>query len=336
MKWKNWLIFSLIALISAGVVFFFSFSEDRKAKLDKGEYREAFREQYKIFAVEIPDEVDFAGEEAPLDRFDVREGLDRELTVNTYWHSNTHLMFKRAFRYFPVIDSILKTKNVPEDFRYVAMIESGLQNVVSPAGAHGMWQIMKSTGRENGLEINDEVDERYRLAKATKVACDYLKKGKKRFGTWTLAAATYNMGRGSVARELKEQKVDNYYDLYLNKETARYIYRILAVKTIYENPTKYGFYFRKKDFYPPLKTKTVSVNSSEIDLVDFAREHDISYKILKLLNPWLRSDHLSNRNNKTYQIKLPKEDGLKYSEIMDHYRNNQDIFHDTLSVQQLR
>lgn len=335
MKFKNLIIFVLLAIISAGIVYLFSFSDEKKDSVTEDEYREAFRDQYKIFSVQIPDDLTLAGENVPLDRFDVREGLDRELTVNTYWHSNTHLMFKRAFRYFPVIDSVLEAQNIPKDFRYVAMIESGLQNVVSPAGATGIWQIMKSTGRDHGLEINGEVDERYHLVKATEVACDYLKKAKKRFDSWTLAAASYNMGRGATARELREQKADNYYDLYLNKETARYVYRILAVKTIYENPTQYGFYFRKKDFYPPLHTYTVAVDSSNIDLVNFAKENDIPYKILKYLNPWLRRDNLPNRYEKTYKIKLPREDGLKYSKIMEPYKNDQKIFNDTLSVQQI-
>lgn len=322
-------------VLSGLVTHLFIFSAEEKESLTEDDYRKAFHQHYKIFAAKVPSQIAFAGEEVPVDRFDVRESLDRELTVNSYWHSNTQLMFKRAFRYFPVIDSILEKNNIPEDFRYLAMIESGLQNVVSPAGATGIWQIMKNTGKDYGLEINDQVDERYHLVKATEAACKYLQKAKNRFGTWTMAAAAYNMGRAATSRRVMEQKTENYYEMYLNPETARYVYRILAVKTIYENPTEYGFYFRKEDFYPPLNTYKTTVDSNEVDLVKFAQEEEIPYKILKMLNPWLRSDELSNSNGKTYTIKLPRENGLNYSTIMSPYNNDQQVFNDTLLIKQI-
>ncbi|MFO8055607.1 MAG: lytic transglycosylase domain-containing protein, partial [Bacteroidales bacterium] len=280
MTLKRVLIFIVFLVLTAGLVYLFSFSTEQEPTLTDDDYRQAFHRNYKVFVARMPDEIDFAGEEVPLDRFDVREGLDRELLVNSYWHSNTQLMFKRAFRYFPVIDSILAVYDMPADFRYLAMIESGLQNVVSPAGARGFWQFMKGTATELGLEINAQVDERYHLEKSTVAACKYLREAKERFGSWTLASAAYNMGSSRTGRVLEDQQEDNYYDLYLNPETARYVYRILAVKTIYGSPREYGFYFREKDFYPPLETKTVETDSTEIDLVDFAKSHGVSYKIL--------------------------------------------------------
>ncbi len=335
MKLKRWLLIPALILSGAALIYLFSNSTEKNDKITEDEYRRAFHRHYKIFAAQMPANLNFAGEKVPLNRFDVREGLDRELLVNSYWHSNTQLMFKRAFRYFPVIDSVLKANNIPDDFRYLAMIESGLQNVVSPAGASGFWQIMKSTGIDYGLEINHQVDERYHLIKATEAACRYLQEAKERFGSWTLAAASYNMGRGATARELNEQQVDNYYDMYLNPETARYVFRILAVKTIYEKPTHYGFYFRKKDFYPPLITKTVETSQSNINLVEFATTHGMPYKILKLLNPWLRSDRLSNPRGNTYQITVPAENGLLYSTIMNPFEDDQLIFNDTLLIKQI-
>lgn len=336
MKTKNWLIFFALIALSAISIYLFVFSAEEKTELTDSDYRKAFHKHYKIFAAKVPDSLSFAGESVPINRYDIRESLDRELLVNSYWHSNSQLMFKRAFRYFPVIDSVLSANNIPADFRYLAMIESGLQNVVSPAGATGIWQIMKGTGIDYGLEINNQVDERYHLVKATETACMYLKEAKERFGTWTLAAASYNMGKGATSRELNRQKTDNYYDLYLNAETARYVFRILAVKTIYESPTEYGFYFRKKDFYPPLKTKVFKTDSTNIDLIDLSGYLNISYKVLKLLNPWLRSDRLTNRSEITYEIKIPQKDGLNYSRIMQPYEDDQQIFNDTLLVEQIQ
>lgn len=345
MNLKQIILFIAIVLLAGAMLFLFSFNSDNPQSAGEEEevhsssledpYYQAFNRHYKIFSVPVPDHLDFAGEEVPLDRYDIYESLDRELLVNTYWHSNTQLMFKRAFRYFPVFDSILDANDVPRDFRYLAMIESSLANVVSPAGARGIWQIMRGTAAELGLEVSLEVDERYHLEKATEAACKYLKDSRRRFGSWTLAAAAYNMGNTATARVINDQKTNNYYDLLLNPETARYMFRILAVKTIYENPTRYGFYFREKDFYPPLKTYTVDVDSSGIDLVDFALDHDIPYKILRRLNPWLRSNKLTNAAGKTYSIKLPKENGLNYSVILEPYRNNHNIFNDTISVQQI-
>lgn len=261
---------------------------------------------YNVYALNVPENLEFAGEALPLDNPDILERMDRELLVNTYWQSNGLLMFKRANKYFPVIEPILSKHGIPDDFKYLAVIESGLQNVTSPAGARGFWQIMKTTGRENGLEINANVDERYNLELATEVACKYLLKAKERFGTWTLAAASYNAGRAGIAKRLNSQGVDNYYDLLLGEETGRYIFRIVALKEILNHPDQYGFNFRHKDLYNTVPTYKVEVDSAVTDFVKFAEGYGINYKILKLHNPWLREAHLNNKSKKQYFIEIPK------------------------------
>ncbi len=262
---------------------------------------------YNVYAVQVPDDLNFAGEAMPLTSPDILERMDRELLVNTYWQSNGLLMFKRAKKYFPIIEPILERYGVPDDFKYLAVIESGLTNAVSPAGARGVWQIMKATGRENGLEINTNVDERYHLEKATEVACKYLLRAKNQLGSWTLAAAAYNAGNAGVARRLKEQGAKTYYDLLLGEETGRYVFRIVALKEILSHPDKYGFNFRDKDLYTQIPTYKVEVNSAVSDFTAFAEKHGINYKVLKLHNPWLREPHLNNKSNKLYVIEIPKE-----------------------------
>lgn len=264
-----------------------------------------FNENYRIFAIPLPNDVAFAGESISLVDPEVKERYDRELLVNTYWQSNTLLFFKRSTRYFPTIERVLREEGVPEDFKYLAVIESGLQNAVSPAGASGFWQILEKTGKEYGLEINDEVDERYHVEKSTRAACKYLKAAKQKFGSWTLAAASYNMGMNGLQRQLERQKVASYNDLLLNSETARYVFRIIAVKDIMENPKQYGFRFRKDDLYPAIATKTVSIDSAITDMADFAAKFGVNYKTLKFHNPWLRQAYLKNPNKKTYRIDIP-------------------------------
>ena len=262
---------------------------------------------YNVYALNVPANLNFAGESLPLDNPDVLEKMDRELLVNTYWQSNGLLMFKRANKYFPIMEPILKKYGVPDDFKYLSVIESGLQNVTSPAGAKGFWQIMRLTGRENGLEINTNVDERYNLELATEVACKYLLKAKEKFGSWTLAAASYNAGLAGISRRLAAQNVDNYYDLLLGEETGRYMYRIVALKEIMNNPSKYGFNYRYKDLYSKVPTYKVSVDTAVTDFVSFAERFGINYKILKLHNPWLREPHLNNKSRKQYYIEIPEE-----------------------------
>lgn len=262
---------------------------------------------YNVYALQVPENLSFAGEMMPLDNPDILERMDRELLVNTYWQSNGLLMFKRARKYFPVIEPILAKYGVPDDFKYLAVIESGLTNAVSPAGARGVWQIMKATGRENGLEVNDNVDERYHLEMATEVACKYLLKAKEELGSWTLAAAAYNAGNAGVSRRLQEQNVSNYYDLLLGEETGRYVFRIVALKEILSNPNKYGFNFRDKDLYTHIPTFKVEVDTAVTDFTNFAEKFGINYKILKIHNPWLREPHLNNKSRKKYFINIPKE-----------------------------
>lgn len=259
-----------------------------------------------IKAPPIPEKLSFGGEEVPLDKFDVYERFDRELMINTFWHSQTMFTLKKTRRFFPTIEKILKENNVPTDYKYLAVAESGLANVVSPAGASGFWQFMESTGKRYGLEINSEVDERYHLEKATKAAAEYLKDSKEKLGSWTLAAAAYNMGENGVEKALEKQKVEDYYDLLLNTETARYMFRILAIKEIYSQPAEFGFALDSSDYYPAIPTKTIKVDYTITDLAQFAKDNGTTYKELKLLNPWLRKTYLKNIAKKEYEIKLPK------------------------------
>lgn len=261
---------------------------------------------YNVCALSIPENINFCGESVPLNDFDVMERFDRELLVNTYWQSNGFLFFKRAHKYFPIIEPILELHGVPNDFKYLALIESGLRNISSPAGAKGFWQFMRSTAKEYNLEVNSNVDERSNLILSTKAACNYLLKAKKRFGSWTLAAASYNAGGGRISNELKRQSVTSYYDLLLGEETSRYLFRILAVKEIFENPAKYGFNFTNSNLYNYPDVYSIEVDSEITDLVKFASKFKINYKQLKIHNPWLKETHLNNKSRKKYVIEIPK------------------------------
>lgn len=295
----------LPGLIITGILLIHLFVYWRLAEEPDQAFSESFTRHYGIYALSMPDTLDFAGEHVPMKMNDIRERYDRELLVNTYWQSQTMLFFKRANRWFPVIEPILEKHGVPEDFKYLALIESGLMNVVSPAGATGFWQILEGTGRELGLEINARVDERYHVEKATEAACKYLLDARQRFGSWTLAAAAYNIGNARLSRVMNTQRVDEYYDLHLNEETARYMFRILAVKTIFSDPAASGFHFRSKDLYEPFRYTTLVVDTTVTDLVEFALQHNTTYKDLRILNPWLRDYELPNRSRKRYEIKIP-------------------------------
>lgn len=255
---------------------------------------------------ELPGTLTFAGEQVPLHLPDVRERFDRELHINSYLHNSTIFIIKRAGRWLPQIEPILKEYNIPEDFKYMPLIESALLNDVSPRGATGFWQIMKPAGKELGLEITNEVDERYDPLKSTVAACKYLQRAYKKFGNWTLVAASYDRGMAGLQRSMNNQQVENYYDLYLNDETARYVFRILAIKEIVENPAKYGFRVDEKHLYQPEAIRFVEVNETVRSLVNFARENGSNYKLLKRHNPWLREERLTVRKGKTYRIALPQ------------------------------
>ncbi|MCU4176880.1 lytic transglycosylase domain-containing protein [Carboxylicivirga sp. N1Y90] len=295
-----------IAVILAFQLFTFSATPDRTASTNKEVGK------YAIFSLDIPSDLTFANEQVPIDRYDVKESFDRELLVNTYWQSQTVLFIKRANRYFPIIEPILKANGVPDDFKYLSLIESNLMpRAKSPAGAVGLWQFMKATGKEYGLEVSKEIDERYHIEKSTEAACKYLKKMHAHYGSWTLAAAAYNAGRTGVNRQLSRQKADNYFDLLLNEETGRYVYRIIAIKEILSNPDAYGFHVKEADLYDELKTKNHEIKGAVSSFPDFAIEHNITYKELKDLNPWLREANLTNASKKTYTVKLPHNAVLK-------------------------
>jgi len=264
-------------------------------------------EDYNIHALKMPENLNLAGEPVPIENPDIYERMDRELLVNTYWQSNALLLMKRAHKYFPVIEPILKEYGIPDDFKYLAVIESGLTQAVSPAGAVGFWQIMEGTGKDYRLEINDNVDERYNIEKSTRVACEYIIAAKKRFGTWTMAAAAYNAGNTGVLRQLERQEVSNYYDLLLGEETGRYVFRILALKEIIKHPQKYGFNFGEDQLYKNIPTYTVKVDTSVENFATFAQNYDINYKILKIHNPWLREANLANARGKMYDIEIPEK-----------------------------
>lgn len=259
-----------------------------------------------VKGIDLDQAFEFCGEALPMDDFDIRERLDRELTVNTYWHSSTILSIKSTMRFFPVMERILKEEGVPTDLKYVAVAESALRNVTSHAGAKGLWQFMQGTGKEYGLEINDEVDERYHLEKSTRAAAKYLKSLHQRFGTWANAAAAYNMGGGNMNKRLREQEAKDYFELNLNEETSRYYFRLVAIKHILENPRAYGFYVDKEDYYPALdKYEVVEVKGAVESWGAFAKEKGISYRILKVYNPWLIDHKLTNSSGKTYEVKIP-------------------------------
>ena len=258
----------------------------------------------RVDAVKIPANVMFAGEEVPLDDPEVRERLDRELTVNAYWQSSTIIMLKRANRFLPTIERVLKEENVPDDFKYLCMAESSLDNVVSPAGASGFWQFLKSTGSQYGLVVNNEVDERYNLEKATRAACKYLRDSKDKTGSWTAAAAAYNMGTAGVNRQQSLQGEIAYYHLLLNSETSRYVQRIVALKIIHQNQKDFGFYLNQEDLYPELKSTTQQI-SGAMNWVSFAKQNNISYKLLRIYNPWIRDYSMINKEKRTYDVKIP-------------------------------
>lgn len=265
----------------------------------------------------IPQNVTFAGEKLPLDNFDTRESLERELLTSAYRHSSTILIIKRANRYLPVIEKILKNNDIPDDFKYLVAAESEYSNIISPAGATGFWQIMKETGKEEGMEINDIVDERYDIEKSTQFACNYFRKSFEKYGNWTLAAASYNGGRSAIDEQIQIQKQTNYYDLLLAEETARYIFRAVAYKLVISDPAGYGFDIRKEELYAPLKYYEVTVDTSITDFSKFAEKFGTNYKLLKFLNPWLRKPYLTPRPGKVYSIKIPAE-GMRNGEISEN------------------
>lgn len=303
--------FVIVGIGLLGLIMVFTFSTSKKsAELNKSM---AFSSSYGVSGVKLPEKIDFAGERMPLEYFDIKEALERELLINTYWHSQTISLIKKATRYFGVIETILKKNNVPLDFKYLAVAESGFSNASSPAGAVGFWQFVPATARDYGLEVNEEVDERYHIEKATEAACKFLKESYKLYKTWTMAAASYNVGRSSLNKQIQRQYSDYYYDILLNEETSRYIFRIVALKIILNNPQSYGFNLSANENYQPIPYTEVTINGPIKDWAQFAFEKGTNYKILKLLNPWLRDSFLTNSTRKSYVIKIPAAGTRKYS-----------------------
>jgi len=280
-------------------------------------HQQGFNSKYNVYSVLKPNDLKFADELVPNTSLDVWERLDKELLKNIYWQSNTLLYFKRANKYFPIIEEILAKNNIPDDFKYLALIESGFEYTVSPSGAAGFWQIMRGTAREYGLEVNYAIDERYNLRKSTEAACSYLRKAYDEFGSWTMAAASYNMGINGVRRKIEKQETNNYFNLHLNDETSRYVFRIIVIKEIMENPRKYGFVFRDNDLYTHPQVKQIRVDSTIDNLYSFAKDNNINYKILKKYNPWLRISKLPDESRRVYYIDIPiKSDELIFEDLV--------------------
>ncbi len=271
-----------------------------------------FNKSYKL-----PSIVTFAGEKMPLENFDTHESLDREILISAYRHSSTIMIIKKANRYLPVIEKILKEYDIPDDFKYLAAAESEYSNMISPVGATGFWQIMAGTGREEGMEINNVVDERYDVEKSTRFACEYFLRSYEKYGNWTLTAASYNGGRSGIDEQIKIQDEHNYYDLLLSEETARYIFRAVAYKLIITDPENYGFKIDKSALYPQLDFYEVKVDTAITDFSTFARKFGTNYKILKFLNPWLRKPYLTPKPKKEYLLKMPAR-GMRSIETVEN------------------
>ena len=267
--------------------------------------QEDYNHPLPAVSFDLPKELTFAGESVPMSITDVRERFDKELQINTYFHSNTIFLIKRANRWLPQIEEILRENDIPEDFKYLPLIESSLINARSPKDAVGYWQILEDSGKEFGLEITKEVDERFDPLKATEAACKYLKQAYRKFNNWTIVAASYNRGMTGIQNALDDQKVNSYYDLYLNEETSRYVFRLLAIKEIVENPVKYGFKIKPEHLYQEDELRYVEVDEDIKSLVDFAKQQGTNYKMLKQFNPWLREQKLTVKKGHTYRIALP-------------------------------
>ena len=268
---------------------------------------------YCVTSPSVPDKITFAGQEIDLTRYDHRERMDREQMSFTYMHSTTMLLIKRANRYFPIIEPIPKANGIPDDFKYLMVIESNLNNIArSPAGAAGLWQFMPATGREFGLEVNENVDERYHIEKATVAACKYFKQAYAKYGDWMAVSAAYNAGQGRISSQLDQQLASHAMDLWLVEETSRYMFRLLAVKEIFKNPQRYGFLLKKEHLYPPIPYKEITVTTPIANLSDFAKQQGITYAQLRDANPWLREQSLKNRTGKTYVLQIPTQEGMYY------------------------
>ncbi|OYU94296.1 MAG: murein transglycosylase [Bacteroidetes bacterium B1(2017)] len=297
----------VVWILSAGILVLLVLLFESHSQTEDKKNLEEFQQYYKVYSLALPKSISFAGTKIPLTDYDVAERYDKEILTNVYWQSQTLLMLKRANRYLPLIEKILKEQQIPSDFKYLALAESGLQNVVSPAGAAGFWQFLDKTGKRYGLEVSEELDERYHLEKATYAACLYFKEAYGQLKDWSLVAASYNMGIEGVKKQIRAQNINTYYDLYLNVETARYLFRIIAIKDICENPAKFGFNVAYSDLYQAVPVVRVKVDLSISSLAAWSQQNACNYKLLKLLNPWIRKPFINVPLGKTYYIALPKD-----------------------------
>ena len=287
------------------ILVLFSCKDETQTKGDHPEFTKDSIENHFVVP-NVHNEISFAGDTISFKDLDLKERMDRELVINNFWHSNTIMMMKRSNRWLPVIKEIFKDEGIPIDLVYISVIESGLKNVTSPSGAKGFWQFMESTAKEHGLIINEQIDERYHVEKSTRAACQYLRNAHNKFGSWVLAAASYNLGIYGVADNLERQRVNNYFDLSLNPETARYIFRIMAVKLVFENPNNYGFYINNESLYPEYITKDVIIDTSIPNLYEWSVDHGITIKILRKLNPWIKGKDFSVEEGEFFTFKFPK------------------------------
>ena len=268
---------------------------------------------YCVTPPTVPEQAVFDGDTIDLRRYDRRERMDRELMSFTYMHSSTMQMIKRANRYFPVIEPLLKANGIPDDFKYLMVIESNLNPIArSPAGAAGLWQFMPVTAREFGLEVNDNVDERYHIEKATAAACRYFKQAYAKYGDWIAVSPAYNAGQARISSQLEKQLASHAMDLWLVEETSRYMFRLLAAKEIFSNPQRYGFLLKREHLYPPIPYKEVTVSTPINDLSEYAKKQGITYAQLRDANPWLREMSLKNRSGKSYVLHIPTQEGMHY------------------------
>ena len=324
---KYFLIYATVVMVCGTCIF-----AVKEVRNQENDYRNQFARHYRIYAPEIPEHLDFSGDKVPLDQIYVRESLDREILANTFMHSSSILMFKRASRWFPVIEPILKKNGIPDDFKFLALAESNLANAVSPSGAEGFWQFLRPTALKYGLEVSEEVDERYNIEKATEAACEYFHEAFQEYKNWTLVAASFNRGIDGIGKAIEKQHINDYYNLFLTDETSRYVYRILAMKLVYNNPVKYGFYLKRSDFYPPFSTYAITVDSSINDLPAYALKLKINYRILKEFNPWLRRYSLTNKSAKKYYLMLPIEGSLSWNTMKKSLLQSDTFFNDTLKI----
>lgn len=299
-------------LLVVGAVFLMSFIPPQTIRSTESHSDQDTSTEYSC--IDIPASIDFCGTTIDLTRFDRRERMDRELLAFRYMHSTSLQILKRANRYFPIIEPLLQANGIPDDFKYLMVIESNINpQAKSPAGAAGLWQLMPGTARDFGLEVGHHIDERYHVEKSTEAACKYLKQAYKRFKNWESVAASYNAGQGRISQQLEKQYADNALDLQLVEETARYTYRILAAKLLLSDPQKFGFYLKASDLYPPIPYHTVTISETIDDLPRFAKSQGISYALFRSLNPWIRSTSLPCHGNKEYIIRIPDKEGMSYN-----------------------